>query len=660
MTNKRKKGTQDVETRQRTNPFDPAQPARETFVGRVAELKELVYGLRDGKSYELTGPAGIGKTSLLLKIQQRIMEDPERLKMPAMPVPVYINCLRKHDRAGLLFADITNGLVQGLSQQCNHPCPLKVLKEVGTAVDGERLREALDVVFRWAFEAVGRNYRAILILDALHRVTNREVLKCLLGALNNETDRKTANVLFAGRRLLVNIVPEAVSDIRMLFTGHRELGPLDEEETEVLAAVAVKHRWPFEKSSAQVAWDLTGGNPYRLQYYLHQALEQHGEITPKSLLNLKAKNIDKLIDAHLAEATDAPSHLVDPIADTKEGEGRVAGTDLAQTPSQVSPRSTGGKPELVNEVIGLLSAMGSITIDDHKVVGNYVRFDSDVADMLRREAKRIQDASRSGVGGYHNFLIWGSSGEGKTYFAKETASAAGIDSERINLASTEDVPDEATFKSRLAAVKAKDGPYLCIIDECDKRPTDLWVCTALFDSLSFEPNSTGSKAQQAGGRFCNWTRSILKNTGPAGNKVFILIGSTGDSVALFWAGVRELRGGKDLETRIPPPYIIIPETTMRDRLVVVLSQIRRYAGEKSRRVERVEKLALAYVLLSDKGSKPRGIEKMVIQAVERLRDVDTELQYGHFFGFDEADEGAFVREYGQVYDALHSHSLRLK
>ena len=124
--------------------------------------------------------------------------------------------------------------------------------------------------------------------------------------------------------------------------------------------------------------------------------------------------------------------------------------------------------------------------------------------------------------------------------------------------------------------------------------------------------------------------------------------------------MRKLPAGKDLETRIPPPHIIIPKTEIGDRLLVILSQIRRHTKGSSRRVERVEKLALAYALLSDKGSTPRGIDQMVMQAVGRLGDLDTDLQYSHFFDYHDGAEGAFVRENGQVYDALHGFSLRLK
>jgi energy-coupling factor transporter ATP-binding protein EcfA2 len=602
-------------TKHRCNPFDPAQPHKETFVGRDRLLKELVHSLRDGKSYALTGPPGIGKTTLLREVERRITEDTERRKMSPMPVPVHVECSRQDERVGPLFARIATALIECLAGQCGRLPPPTVQKDAQSAAEEEKLAKALDIPIGWALKELRHSVRPILVLDALQRITNEQVLKILLGELNNLTDRKTVNVLLAGRRPLSPCGPESVSYLKMLLSGQRDLGPLNEPETGALVAVAGQLGWHVGDGSAQLAFQFTSGHPYRLQYYLHASLEQYGEITPKSLLGIRGRKTDEHLDKLLAETADAPSG-----------------------PDPASPEEVGSGQKRAAEVTRLLSGMDSISIDDYIVAGNYTRFDPRVAGTLRKHVKRIKEACNSGVGGYHNFLIWGSSGEGKTYFATETANAAGIKWEKINLARSADVPDEATYRKRLAAVKAKAGPFLLIIDECDKR-TDPWVCTALFDNLSFEP---GRKAK------------------PSGNKVFVLIGSTGDSVESFWAGMRRLPAGKDLETRIQPPAIIIPETTPGDRLLVVLSQIRRYAKERSLRVDRVEKLALAYILLSAKGSKPRGIEEMIMQAVGRLGGTDTELHYSHLSDYGDDAGEAFVMEHVQVYDALHGRSLRLK
>ena len=128
-------------TKHRSNPFDPAQPAKETFVGRDALLKELVPGLADGKSYELTGPAGMGKTSLLLEATRRILADQACRAMSPTPLPVYVECTRQDDAVGCLYTRIVNAVAEGLSKQWKCPCPLKVQQEAVVAAEGGKLRE---------------------------------------------------------------------------------------------------------------------------------------------------------------------------------------------------------------------------------------------------------------------------------------------------------------------------------------------------------------------------------------------------------------------------------------------------------------------------------------------------------------------------------------
>lgn len=206
----------------------------------------------------------------------------------------------------------------------------------------------------------------------------------------------------------------------------------------------------------------------------------------------------------------------------------VEGAEKA--PAPVRHQDFSNKEILMGTVVALLSDLDSISIDECIVVGNYTRFDPVVRNLLRKQAKRIRDACSNNFGGYHNFLIWGSSGEGKTYFATESANGVGIKWDKINLARAADVPDEATYKKRLAAVRAKDRPFLFIIDECDKRP-EPWVCAALFDYLSFEPNENAKERQDVGRKARDRGNSISKKSAPTGNKVFVLIGSTGDSVS---------------------------------------------------------------------------------------------------------------------------------
>ena len=85
----------------------------------------------------------------------------------------------------------------------------------------------------------------------------------------------------------------------------------------------------------------------------------------------------------------------------------------------------------------------------------------------------------------------------------------------------------------------------------------------------------------------------------------------------------------------------------------------RLATRKSCRIEMIDKLALAYVLLSPDGLTPRGIGRLVAKAVGRLTAMDTEIRYGHLFDPGDDDSARFINQHAPLYNALNDDSLRL-
>ena len=88
----------------------------------------------------------------------------------------------------------------------------------------------------------------------------------------------------------MHCVPDSVSDLRYLLSGHRDLGPLTEAETKDLVAAATKLGWSVDNGCAQEVYRLTAGHPLRLQYYLFTALDTHGKLTPQSVLAVHSQN----------------------------------------------------------------------------------------------------------------------------------------------------------------------------------------------------------------------------------------------------------------------------------------------------------------------------------------------------------------------------------
>src|SRR5437660_12394914 len=109
----------------RKNPYDHRHPANEeVFIGRNSTVSRLVKGLRAGRSYELVGGVGMGKTSVLFAVKKRLMYGPVRSLEP-IPVPIYISVDEHHmARVENLLEAILTGFLDALKDQCQLVFPL--------------------------------------------------------------------------------------------------------------------------------------------------------------------------------------------------------------------------------------------------------------------------------------------------------------------------------------------------------------------------------------------------------------------------------------------------------------------------------------------------------------------------------------------------------
>jgi hypothetical protein len=285
----------------RPNPFDPARPARATFVGREDVLDQLVLGLQEGRSYEVTGQPRIGKTSLLPQVERRLVAEGTCHGMSPTAVPLYVECPRPHEPKRL-FAKTLDALAESMRRHCGWPCPSEILQKAQEAAKQRKLADGLELVLNAAFDGTKHAHRVILLVDAVHRLLDPTDLESLLGALNRLVDRQSVNVLLAGRHSLSTcVLRESVSVLCDLLTAHHELGPLDEAETEALLAVAVTSGYIVESGSGRWAHQLTGGHPYRLQYYFHSTLARHGRVAVDLLKDLHTMHTIALLDRLLVE-----------------------------------------------------------------------------------------------------------------------------------------------------------------------------------------------------------------------------------------------------------------------------------------------------------------------------------------------------------------------
>jgi hypothetical protein len=122
------------------------------------------------------------------------------------------------------------------------------------------------------------------------------------------------SLLLVSRRSVSEELRSDVSRLRDLLTREIVLGPLDLPETRALAAMAETHGWTVEEGIADEVHRLTGGHPYRLQYYLQAALADSGKLTAIAVRAVDTpatiEHLDRLLGPRGAAAPDRAAIFV--------------------------------------------------------------------------------------------------------------------------------------------------------------------------------------------------------------------------------------------------------------------------------------------------------------------------------------------------------------
>jgi len=388
----------------------------------------------------------------------------------------------------------------------------------------------------------------------------------------------------------------------MLLSGQRDLGPLNERETKALIAVAGRLGWPVADEIEKLAFQLTFGNPYRLQYYLRASLEQYREITPKSLLGVYLPATEKYLNELLSETSDRRNQKV---KKSRRGpsKGKLAFSD--------SGSETGGRVEAStsptsSELLDFVASVGPFFMSEHVVAGKYVRYDIKDVQHLKSEAVRIMDACSFPSRDRENFFVWGRPGEGKTFFVSEVAKHLGVRYVEINLNDSKVVPDGKTLTSLLSAAVDGDESVLCALDEIDKRlDASEWLYPSIFTFLDSNKS---------------------KRSAESPNKVFVLIGSKQPDFEAFQETIRNRAAGMDLLRRVVHPEITIPRLDLGDRMVTALSMIWT-ARPQDKKIATVNSLALAYLLATNPTNG--AVADATAKALSRVKDHETSFTANH-------------------------------
>ena len=270
-------------------------------------------------------------------------------------------------------------------------------------------------------------------------------------------------------------------------------------------------------------------------------------------------------------------------------------------------------PAFEGELVALVDGLSSVRMDDYAVVGSYMRFDERVRQRLKDARLRIAEACLEPARRRDNHLIWAAPGSGKTYFVEQlAASLEGVEYRELNLAKL----GEEELRTGLEEAVG-GGPLVCLVDEVDAKPEAPWPYELLMPFLDV-------------------------NLERGGGHVFVLAGSSGETIGEFKERIAARPKGRDLLSRLPEGNECeIPPMDVGDRMLIALSQMLNASAEAGRRVAAVEKLALYYVAAAPHLANARQLREFAVRAVERGSANNDRVRYDDLFDSGDPENKRF-------------------
>ena len=207
-----------------------------------------------------------------------------------------------------------------------------------------------------------------------------------------------------------------------------------------------------------------------------------------------------------------------------------------------------------------------------------------------------------------------------------------VDYHEINLARV----GQQEFVDALGRLDEAAGPCLCLVDEIDAKPEDVWPYEVLLPYLD---------------------AGVLRGA----PYIFVMAGSSGSSINEMKERIAIRPKGADLLSRVPAiNECQIPPLGTGDRLLMAMSQFRQKGKEAGKDVQSVEKLGLYYVALNPLLSNARQLREFVVRAVQRMPAGEDRIKYDHLFNAGDPENKAFWSEAVSVAGDLENRFIALE
>lgn len=305
------------------NPYTLRPVSGKGFYGRRAELRDLVNnlrGVRPGEAVLLWGARRVGKTSLLLEFQQRIIAGEDYL-------PVFVDMQRLSGRSITFFLfDIVKSIARALADSGVKPPTLNRMK-----------RDPL-AYFRGFLENEPRlqDRQLVLILDEFQLLATLHQEKVAVADINRYfrsliQHRRGLSMIFSGGGVLDTLLQQPDTSFMLEVARHQKIDCLDPDAARQLIVEPVQ-RGKYDQATVERLLALTAGHPYYLQWLCGELVDR---IDREQQANIGDRHLQQLLDDWLPDQGEQYfSHLWGSVSGVKRSEqqrNKVVLTAISET-----------------------------------------------------------------------------------------------------------------------------------------------------------------------------------------------------------------------------------------------------------------------------------------------------------------------------------------
>ena len=143
--------------------------------------------------------------------------------------------------------------------------------------------------------------------------------------------------------------------------------------------------------------------------------------------------------------------------------------------------------------------------------------------------------------------------------------------------------------------------------------------------------------------------------------IWILIGSSQDTITNFKKSLCQRNKGNDLITRIPAKNCIeLSLPTFEDSFLLILQAIKKKTRKRNLPIKSIEKFAIFYLLMAPKLSNARQLEDFILSGIERVSESDNRLRYDDLFTTGDPENKEFWVYYKDIYDEFKNQYVLIE